>query len=202
MRMENNLTPGERLALLKEQNNGSLETVQQKMIEFTYIVYDTNGNIYYKGISEPDMSKFDEDFKFYKFNTSDVQIIDSKNQSAGQFLIEEDEHGICHIKIKSIEDVKIKATRDFLSEIEKQLNDFDVHITYKKNKWIITSNVEHKQNFIFYVTPPGDPHILYERVNVPMKLLNHSQTIEVDKNTNTKSFSLYTHKIFDKYSRS
>lgn len=199
--MEDNLTPGQRLALLKKENNGSLQRVQQKILEFTYIVYDSKGNIHYKGISEPNMVEFDESFKFYKFNTTDVQIIDNQKQSAGQFLIEEDEHGICHIKIKSIEDTKIKATRDFLSEIEKNTDDFDVHVSHKEDKWIITSNVEHKQNFIFYVTPPGDPHILYERVNVPVKLLNHSQIVEIDKNTNTESFSLYTHKIFEKYSR-
>ena len=101
--MEDNLTPGQRLALLKKENNGSLQRVQQKVLKYTYIVYDSNGNIHYKGISEPNMSEFDESFKFYKFNTTDVQIIDNQKQSAGQFLIEEDEHGICHIKIKSID---------------------------------------------------------------------------------------------------
>lgn len=196
-----NLTPGERLALLKEENKGSLQQAQRKLLEFTFVVYDTDGNIHYKGITEPDMSLYDESLKCYKFKSEDIQFIDSQKQSAGQFLVEEDEHGTCHIKLKTIEDVKIKAVKDFLTEIETNLDDFDVHVSHKQDKWVITSNVEHKQNFIFYVTPPGDPHILYERVNVPVKLLNHSQIVEVDKNTNTESFSLYTHKIFENYSR-
>ena len=43
MQMDN-LTPGERLALLKEQKGG-LKEAQAEMISHTYIVYDEDGNI-------------------------------------------------------------------------------------------------------------------------------------------------------------
>ena len=46
------LTPGERLALLKSQH-GSLEEVQKQQLETTFLVYDVEGEIYYKGHSKP-----------------------------------------------------------------------------------------------------------------------------------------------------
>ena len=52
------LTPGERLALLKAKH-GSLEKVQQEHLYTTFLVYDNEGDIHYKGHTKPsDMRKY------------------------------------------------------------------------------------------------------------------------------------------------
>ena len=198
-----NLTPGERLALLKEEK-GNLVEAQKEMIAFTYIVYDEDGNIHYKGITKPDMSTYDDRFKFYKFNTSDVRIIDSQGQSMAQFLIEEDEHDVCHIKLKTIESTKIRANRDFLTEITSTDDDYDVMFGYTADDWVISirENLKLKQQLSFYIPPIKDPHILLERVAVPLELFADDNIVLIKrKNKISENFSIYTHKNFDKYSR-
>jgi len=99
MQMDN-LTPGERLALLKEKKGG-LKEAQAEMISHTYIVYDEDGNIISKGLQKPDMRSYKK-CKMYKFKTSDVKIIDTQGKSMAEFIIEEDEHDVCHIKLRTV----------------------------------------------------------------------------------------------------
>ena len=71
------LTPGERLALAKKEVNGDYKDVIIANQEHTYMVYQPDGNILYKGLTEPDMSTYDN-CKSYKFNTQDVAITDQQ----------------------------------------------------------------------------------------------------------------------------
>ena len=57
----------------------------------------------------------------YKFKTSDVKIIDTQGKSMAEFIIEQDEHDVCHIKLKTVETNKIKASRDFLTKLQTQM---------------------------------------------------------------------------------
>ena len=204
MQMEDNLTPGERLALLKEQNNGSLKQTQQALTENTYIVYDEDGEILYKGLAEPNILDFNHSCKTYKFKTSDVKILDDNGKSMAQFYIEEDEHDVCHIKLKQIETPKIKASRDFLTEITEKISNYDIDFSSSVTDWIVQKNdkLKLKQQLTFYITPIGDPHILYERVVVPIESFIDNKAVVKRKNNIDSEYSIYTHKIFDKYSRS
>jgi len=201
--MADNLTPGQRLALLKEQNNGSLSETQKILSKYTHIVYDEHGDILYKGLGEPDMSEYDENCKTYKFKTEDTQILTENRKSPAQFYIEEDEHDVCHIKLKEIETSKINASRDFLTEVTDKGDDFDIKIDCSKTDWIIQKNdkLKLKQPLAFYITPVGDPHILFERVVVPVESFEDNTSIVKRKDEIVGDYSIYTHKIFNKYTR-
>ena len=54
-----------------------------------------------------------------------------------EFIIEEDEHDVCHIKLRTVETTKIKASRDFLSEITNTDDDYDVKFGFTKDDWVI-----------------------------------------------------------------
>jgi hypothetical protein len=202
--MSKELTPGERLALMKKEENKNYKDIQRKVMEYTYMVYDNAGNILYKGLQEPDMTNYD-DCKSYKFKTSDIKIVDEQGKSVGQFMIEEDEHGVCFIKIKETKQPKINVKTDFLTEITDTSIDCDVYITYTDTDWIVTllSDVTVKQTLNFYVTPPKDPHILLDKISLTPKMFTNSDTAKIKKELpeNHTSFSIYTHKIFEKYSR-
>ena len=202
--MNTDLTPGERLALMKKESNKDYKDIQRKVMEYTYMVYDNVGNILYKGLQEPDMRNY-VDCKSYKFKTSDIKIVDEQGKSIGQFMIEEDEHGVCFIKIKEVKQPKLDVKTDFLSEVTDTSIDCDVYITYTDTDWIVTilSDVTVKQNLNFYITPPNDPHILLDKISLTPEMFKDNTTVKIKKEPSvTKtSFSIYTHKIFEKYSR-
>lgn len=197
------LTPGERLSLLKKEHNGSLKDTQKSLEKYTHVVYDTDGEILYKGLGEPDMSNYDDTCKSYRFKTADAKILSEHGKSIAQFLIEEDEHDVCHIKVKEIESPKIKASRDFLAEITDKGNDYDIKIDSTITEWVVSKNskIKLKQQLTFYVTPVGDPHILYERVVVPVESFIDNEAVIKKTSEVIGDYSLYTHKIFDKYTR-
>ena len=195
------MTPGERLALAKVELDGNLSAVVKAQQEHTHMVYNDEGDIVYKGLTVPDMSLYPE-CKTYMFKTADVQITEG-GKSVAQFMIEEDEHDVCHIKLKTFESDKVKASRDFLSEITSTSKDFDIQFSTTKKEWKITKNkgLKVKQQLVFYVTPLRDPHILIERVVVNAELFANSNTVKVEhKDTLPESYSVYTHKIFENYS--
>lgn len=187
------LTAGERLALLKDKHGG-LKNVVKETQAFTYIVYDTDGTIQYKSIVEPDMSEYGA-CKCYKFKSSETKIIDENGKSAAQFYIEEDEHEVCHIKLRTTETEKIKSDRDFLQEVDTG-DDADFLLSYTDKKWCLTisENTKVKQNVVFYVTPHKDPHILLERILFNVSDID-GDTVYADRKVNDGTeFSIYTHK--------
>ena len=196
------LTPGERLALAKKEVNGDYKDVIIANQEHTYMVYQPDGNILYKGLTEPDMSTYDN-CKSYKFNTQDVAITDQQGKSIAQFIIHEDEHEVCHIKVRSLEVAKTKASRDFLSEITSTSKAYDILFSTTKNDWKISKNAKLvlKQPMSFYVTPLKDPHILLERIVVSPEMFKDSNVVKIKhKDTLPEAYSVYTHKIFENYS--
>ena len=155
-----NLTPGERPALLKEKKGG-LKEAQAEMISHTYIVYDNDGNIISKGLQKPDMRSY-KNCNLYKFKTSDVKIIDTQGKSMAEFIIEQDEHDVCHIKLKTVETNKIKASRDFLSEITNTDDDYDVKFgfTQRRLDYSIKEGTKVKQQMNFYVIRKRTSYII------------------------------------------
>ena len=198
------LTAGERLALLKSQHGGLSEAVK-KTTEFTYIVYnDTTGDILYKSIQEPEIDKFDDNCKVYKFKTSDTKIIDSSGKSIAQFSIEQGEHDICHIKLKSVEKPTLKTDRDFLSEVDIDKANPDVTISYNSIEWTLTIHntaMEFKLPLVFYITPDKDPHILLERVVFDIAAIVDNRVSVQRKADLPEAFSIYAHKLNRVYSR-
>ena len=188
------LKAGERLALLKDKHGG-LKNALKESQAYTYMVYDTGGTILYKSIEQPDMSDFDA-CKCYKFNTPDTKIIDENGKSVAQFYIEEDEHDVCHIKLRTTETAKIKSDRDFLQEIETG-EDADYLISYTDKNWYltITEGTKSKQNLVVYVTPHKDPHMLLERVMFNIADAVDGQVTTARKlSSDEEAFSIYTHK--------
>ena len=59
-----------------------------------------------------------------------------------------------------------------------------------------------KENIVLYITSPGDPHILYEKLNININNLQDLKIMEFKKDYNLNDFSIYTRKLYDKYVRS
>ena len=166
------------------------------------MVYQPDGNIIYKGLTEPDMSTYDN-CKSYKFNTQDVAITDQQGKSIAQFIIHEDEHDICHLRLRSLEVAKTNASRDFLSEITSTSTEYDILFSTTKKDWKISKNakVVLKQPMSFYVTPHKDPHILIERIVVTPEMFKDGNVVKIKhKDSLPDVYSVYTHKIFENYS--
>jgi hypothetical protein len=195
------LTAGERLALLKEQH-GTLYKALKATNEYTYVAYDSDGNILYKGTETPRLEDDLADCKLYKFKTADTKIIDDAGKSIAQFMIEEDEHDVCHIKLKTIETATLKSNRDFLSEVTHDTADADITFDYTDTEWaVIINNITIKQDIVAYITPEKDPHILLERVVFPKDNLTENRIVVKRKSPVVSPFSMYVHKIDNSYSR-
>lgn len=195
------LTAGERLALLK-QEHGNLYKAVKATTEHTYVAYDSAGNILYKGIEQPQLIDSLADCKLYQFKTADTRIIDDAGKSIAQFMIEEDEHDVCHIKLKTIETATLKSNRDFLSEVTVESTPTDISFDYTTEHWVVEiGDIKLKQNIVAYITPEKDPHILLERVVFPNEDLSKGKIVVKRKTELNSPFSIYVHKIDKSYSR-
>jgi len=198
-------TPGERLALLKKEK-GTLAEVYKSVHEYTYIVYNKQGDILYKSIQEP-TTEYAE-FKFYKFKTKDCLIIDENQKSIDQFYIEEDEHNVCHIKLKTFETATIKSEKDFLWEVEyNNSNSYNIKVNLNEKTFKVSMHgktIEQttpKQNLTFYITEKHDPHFIVEVFNIDIASLYNNKQVEKLHNLEHTDFSIYTLKQYDKYVR-
>lgn len=199
-------TPGERLAQLKQQH-GSLKDAVKTIHEYTYIVYDENGDIFYKSIVEPTDLK--DELYVAKFKTVDCKIIDEQGKSAGLFYIEKDEHDVCHIRLKTFETVSIKSDKHFLSEIKKSnTTSYDIKIIFTDKKFTVTAHdniIKNKKfkntNIKFYITEHKDPHFIIDSYTINTDELYTNKSIHHDHKLDTTNLSIYTIKIFDKYVR-
>tara|TARA_B100000902_G_scaffold232722_1_gene220732 strand:- start:16483 stop:17088 length:606 start_codon:yes stop_codon:yes gene_type:complete len=197
-------TPGERLAQLKAEHGG-LDKVLQKTSEYTYLVYDEYGDISYKSTEEPTFDLGDN--KIAKLKTVDCKIIDENGKGIGQFVIQEDEHDVCHIKLKTHDVTTINSSTDFLTEVTSSTaNVWDIKIKLYKSNLTITKNSKIKEkvnnNLKFYVTEYKDPHFVLEKFFVEGNKLQDEGTVKLPhKLKNIDNVSIYTSKIYDKYVR-
>jgi hypothetical protein len=197
-------TPGERLAQLKTEH-GSLNQVLEKTSEYTYLVYDEYGDISYKSTEEP---TFDlQDKKVAKLKTVDCKIIDEKGKGIGQFIIDEDEHEVCHIKLKTYDVSKINSSKDFLTEVTSSTaNVWDIKLKLYKSNLTITKNSKIKEkvnnNLKFYITEYKDPHFVLEKFFIEGNKLQDEGTVKLPHTLkDIANVSIYTSKIYDKYVR-
>ena len=199
--MEQELTAGQKLALLKEKH-GTLKDVQEAQNKTSWFVYDEEGAIQYKGLDKPDMRRY-KGSKAVEMDNVDCAIVDSKGMSIGQFNIDIDEHDVARIIPKPVEKPTLKSDRDFLYEIPESFDmDQDVSIT-ASNEWTVevSEPSKIKTNIYFYITAPSDPHVLLEKVVAKVSDLKTGVT-KIERKSSVNEFSIYTHKLLDKYVRS
>jgi len=198
------LTPGEKLALLKKKH-GTLEKVQQNQSKITFIVYDDEGEIYYKGHTKPeDMRKY-KSKKLVEFDSSHLTFMEENGRSMAQFIIEEDEHGTPLVTFRPVDKPTYDVDKEFLSEVlSDDSDDFDIKINVQQTKFIVHLNSKKKvkDNIVLYITSTSDPHILYEKLNIDITDLQKHKVMEYKKDYNLNEFSIYTRKLYDKYVRS
>ncbi len=200
--MEQQLTAGQKLALLKEKH-GTLRDVQEAQNKTSWFVFNKEGIISYKGMNKPDMRKY-KGSKAVELNNNECAFVEERGKSIGEFIIQIDEHDIARVIPKPIEKPTLKSDRDFLYEVpESNDKDFDINICDAVNEWIIdvADPSKLKTNLFFYITAPKDPHVLLEKVIVKISELENG-TITLPKTTQVHDFSIYTHKLLDKYVRS
>jgi len=197
-------TPGERLAQLKTEH-GSLNQVLEKTSQYTYLVYDEYGDISYKSTEEPTFEL--QDKKVAKLKTVDCKIIDEKGKGIGQFIIDEDEHEVCHIKLKTYDVSKINSSKDFLTEVTSSTaNVWDIKLKLYKSNLTITKNSKIKEkvnnNLKFYITEYKDPHFVLEKFFIEGNKLQDEGTVKLPHTLkDIANVSIYTSKIYDKYVR-
>lgn len=80
--------------------------------------------------------------------------------------------------------------------------DYDVSIT-ASNEWTVevSEPSKIKTNIYFYITAPSDPHVLLEKVVAKVSDLKTGVT-KIERKSSVNEFSIYTHKLLDKYVRS
>ena len=80
--------------------------------------------------------------------------------------------------------------------------DYDVSITAGDNWTVeVAEPSKLKTNIFFYITAPQDPHVLLEKVTAKLTDLKTGIAI-IERKSSVNDFSIYTHKLLDKYVRS
>ena len=199
--MERELTAGEKFALQKEKAGG-FKQLQTELKKTSWFVFDKEGIIHYKGLSKPDMRKY-KGSSAVEINSNECAFVDEQGKSIGQFIVEVDEHDIARVVPKPIEKPTLKSDRDFLYEIPTSKDlDYDVSITAGDNWTVeVAEPSKLKTNIFFYITAPQDPHVLLEKVTAKLTDLTTGIAI-IERKSSVNDFSIYTHKLLDKYVRS
>tara|TARA_Y100001937_G_C7059884_1_gene303231 strand:+ start:396 stop:995 length:600 start_codon:yes stop_codon:yes gene_type:complete len=199
--MERELTAGEKFALQKEKAGG-FKQLQTELKKTSWFVFDKEGIIHYKGLSKPDMRKY-KGSSAVEINSNECAFVDEQGKSIGQFIVEVDEHDIARVVPKPIEKPTLKSDRDFLYEIPTSKDlDYDVSITAGDNWTVeVAEPSKLKTNIFFYITAPQDPHVLLEKVTAKLTDLKTGIAI-IERKSSVNDFSIYTHKLLDKYVRS
>ena len=199
--MERELTAGEKFALQKEKAGG-FKQLQTELKKTSWFVFDKVGIIHYKGLSKPDMRKY-KGSSAVEINSNECAFVDEQGKSIGQFIVEVDEHDIARVVPKPIEKPTLKSDRDFLYEIPTSKDlDYDVSITAGDNWTVeVAEPSKLKTNIFFYITAPQDPHVLLEKVTAKLTDLKTGIAI-IERKSSVNDFSIYTHKLLDKYVRS
>ena len=201
------MTPGERLALLKKEQ-GSLAKVLATENETTYLIYTDNGDIVYKSTKPPTEDAIGDN-ELATLKTTDCKIIDENKKGMGQFSIDKDEHGVCHIVLKTFEMDKFTATGNFLTEVKpasSNVFDVKVHVTDADITVSIHANTikknTTKHNLKFYATEKGDPHFVIDQFLIDGTALHKTKKVTIPHTlTDVADISIYTSKIYDKYVR-
>lgn len=199
--MERELTAGEKFALQKEKAGG-FKKLQTQIKKTSWFVFNDDGSINYKGLEKPDMRKY-KGSKSVEINNSECAFIDERGKSIGEFIIQIDEHDVARVVPKPLEKPTLKSDRDFLYEIPtSDALDYDVSIT-ASNKWTVevAEPSKLKTNIYFYITAPQDPHVLLEKVTAKLSDLK-TGIANIERKSSVNDFSIYTHKLLDKYVRS
>jgi hypothetical protein len=201
------MTPGERLALLKKEQ-GSLAKVMATENDTTYLIYTDTGDIVYKSTKPPTEDAIGDN-ELATLNTRDCKIMDENKKGMGQFSIDKDEHGVCHIVLKTYEIDKFTTAGNFLTEVKPgNSNIFDIKVTVTNDDITVkihTNTVNKnktKHNLKFYATEKGDPHFVIEKFLVDGNVLHKRKTVTMPHTlTDVADISIYTSKIYDKYVR-
>jgi len=199
------LTPGERLALLK-QEHGSLKEVEKQRTSTTFLVYNNDGVIFYKSHERPEDMRKHKNKKLVEMETNAVSFMDEEGRSIAEFIVEENDDGVPYVTFKPVDKPTYDVEQEFLTEVTDYQEDdkWDIMINVQQSKFIVTLNSKKKvkENIVLYITSPGDPHILYEKLNININNLQDLKIMEFKKDYNLNDFSIYTRKLYDKYVRS
>lgn len=198
------LTPGERLALLKKKH-GTLEQVAKEYNSTTFLVYDEDGEISYKGNTKPDDMRKYKGKKLIEMQSNHISFMEENGRSMAQFIVQEDEHGTPIVTFKPVDKPTYDVDKEFLTEVVEAKDDsWDIKVSVQQTKFIVflKSKKKVKDNIVLYITAPSDPHILYEKLNININDLQKNKVMEFKKDYNLNDFSIYTRKLYDKYVRS
>ena len=183
----------------------SLEKVQAEHLHTTFIVYDDEGDIHYKGHAKPDDMRKYKGKKLVEMRSGHISFMEESGRSMAQFIVEEDEYGN-HCYIQICRQITYDVDKEFLTEILQEENDsWDIKVSVQQTKFIVflKSQKENKRQYCAVHNSTHDPHILYEKLNDRnINDLQKNKVMEFKKDYNLNDFSIYTVKLYDKYVRS
>jgi hypothetical protein len=200
-----------RFLALKAQAGGAESLMQIQKNQPYRVYFDQHGEItcITKTEIEPDPAWLTHDFAqdqidMLKSGTSKFVVVQDARRS-GSYSIQQRVASSCE-----------PAITEFLTEIELT-HDADVYCNVFNNMIKISvsdqirelyrdtdpqqATVKGQRTLSFFITGFRDPHVLYEKHHVPLCNLLTVQEICIQLESDYENYSIYTLKLFDKYSR-
>jgi hypothetical protein len=201
----------------KQESGGSADALMKELKTRPWKLYfSSEGTI--ECLTQNEVEDVAPDWHTYDFPQEDLENLIDKDLRRYQVVQDTKDKNIFHVELKPIDTVKILSNDQFLQEVEfGDTEDFDIKCNIKGKKLTVEMSQRIKDEYEgvypvsatrngyrilrFYITKPGDPHIMYEYKNTGIADLLINDKVEFDLGIDLEHCGLYTNKIFDKYLR-
>lgn len=202
----------------KEKSGGSaVKLIAQVKNRPWRLFFDEDGEIQcFTQDTDPEIL---DTWKTHDFSQDQLKILHEKDLRKYRVKIDARVDNLYSIELKPIEDVHKPSTGDFMYEVvsSNDTEDFEIACWIVENQLYVQMHANVKLEYKdiypvsatrngfrmlrFYVTAPQDPHIMYEYKTVSIADLLTAPVVKRELGDNLEHCSIYTNKIFDKYSR-
>lgn len=204
----------------KEEAGGTVEKLMKQSENRDWTLYfDMAGNIVCL-TQEIDEVEIKKDWKTYDFNLDQLSILLKENVEISNYWIVKDllEENVYKIEIKPTENIYANAEKDFLYEIDSNIKKAQISINVSQDAltvvldrkivednysdmYPVSATVNGARMLKFFITAPGNPHVMYHSETISLSELIIRDEVVRPLPADCRSYSVYTIKHFDTYSK-
>lgn len=204
----------------KKEAGGTVELLIEQSEKRDWTLYfDMAGNIVCL-TQEIDEVEIKKDWKTYDFNMDQLSILLREDIEISNYWIVKDllEENVYKIELKPTENIYANAEKDFLYEIDSNIKKAQISINVSQDAltvvldrkivednysdmYPVSATVNGARMLKFFITAPGNPHVMYHSETISLSELIIRDEVVRPLPADCRSYSVYTIKHFDTYSK-
>lgn len=213
---ESALARKQRFIDLKKEHGGDVDGIKQYYENLDWNLWHEEDGTIVSMSKEPN-EELSSKFDVARFSNEQIAILTDKNWNLYKIIVDKHNKHVKYIQVRPVEIDKVSSEEFFLYQIDNHTNRvYDVKIVLSPDKFSVVAhaNLIKQYNDIdlsnaiingrkvlpFYITTKNDPSFLLQTINISLEDLIRDKMVTVDLSENLIGSSVFTLKLFDKYS--